>query len=78
MHKPPRLPADQREVLTLLAQGRTYEEIAEQLKIAERTVGRRLARATQALHATNAVHAVCLAVHFRLVGGDFLRIRTNP
>lgn len=57
----------EREVLTLLANGLTMEEISREVGISKSGVKVRLDAARRKLAAKNATHAVALAKHFRLI-----------
>lgn len=64
----PRLTARQREVLTLVAQGRTDKEIARLLTLSPRTVEMHVAGAIEALACRNRTEAVSRAHFWKLIG----------
>jgi len=61
------LTAREREVLTLLAQGRQLDEIARQLGIGSETVRTHVRKATERLGASNRTHAVAIAIRKKLI-----------
>lgn len=55
------------QILTLLADGRSYEQISRELFITKDTVKTHLRHAYEALGARNAPHAVALAIGTGLI-----------
>ena len=55
------------QVLTLLARGRSYAEIAEELSLSVDAIKSRLKRMYAKLEAANGAHAVSIGIGMRLV-----------
>lgn len=66
----PALSARQVQVLTLVAQGRTYHDVAEIIGIAERTVKYHMAEILDRLHLKNRAQVIAYAARTGLVGPE--------
>ena len=64
----PALTSRQLQILTLVAQGRTYREVAEIIGIAERTVKYHMAQVLERLHLQNRAQVIAYAARTGLVG----------
>ncbi len=62
------LTARQREILTLISQGMTYEEIGKTLDLAERTIRYHMAEILQRLHLENRSQVIAYAARMGLTG----------
>jgi DNA-binding CsgD family transcriptional regulator len=63
----PHLSPTERRVVARIAQGDTYQQIADRLGISPETVATHRRNAGLRLHARNTVHLIALAIGYRLI-----------
>jgi two-component system NarL family response regulator len=62
------LTARQRQILTLIAQGMTYDEMAQTLCLSERTIRYHMEEIIQRLHLENRSQVIAYAARIGLIG----------